>query len=256
MLIGLAVYIAGQKHLPKEHFDRRAAAGARADRPRLTATDWSALIALFLLIPVMAIGFLPNQQIFNAYLVWGDRQFDLTFMGTRLPTSWLITLDAITSVSFLAIVALFYSWYGKRRREPDEVTKMIIGSVFSIGGMLCLFMAASTTAEGEKIGLFWPVMFHLLNSIGFAHMLPVSLALFAKVAPKAVNATVIGIYYLTFVAANGLVGYVGGWLETMPATTFWLMHAGFAAGAGAVFILFKLFLSKRLVQAEPAPLPD
>ncbi|HEX8256274.1 MAG TPA: peptide MFS transporter [Allosphingosinicella sp.] len=256
MLIGLGVYIAGQKHLPEEHFDRRAGAGARAERPRLTATDWSALIALFLLIPVMAIGFLPNQQIFNAYLVWGDRQFDLTFMGTRLPTSWLITLDAITSVSFLAIVALFYSWYGKRRREPDEVTKMIIGSVFSIGGMLCLFMAASTTAEGEKIGLFWPVMFHLLNSIGFAHMLPVSLALFAKVAPKAVNATVIGIYYLTFVAANGLVGYVGGWLETMPATTFWLMHAGFAAAAGAVFILFKLFLSKRLVQSEPAPLPD
>ena len=83
---------------------------------------------------------------------------------------------------------------------------MIIGSAFSIAGMLCLFMAASTTAPGEKIGLFWPFMFHLLNSIGFAHMLPVSLALFAKVAPKAINATVIGLYYLTFFAANSLVG--------------------------------------------------
>ncbi|HEY0626802.1 MAG TPA: peptide MFS transporter [Allosphingosinicella sp.] len=255
MLIGLVIYIAGQKHLPKEHFDRRAA-GEKAERPKLTRTDWSALIALFLLIPVMAVGFLPNQQIFNAYLVWGDRQFDLEFMGTQLPTSWLITLDAITSVSFLALVALFYAWYGKRRKEPDEVTKMIIGSVFVVGGLLCLFVAAATTPEGEKIGLFWPVMFHLLNSIGFAHMLPVSLALFAKVAPKAVNATVIGIYYLTFVAANAMVGYVGGWLDTMPTTSFWLMHAGFAAVAGFVFLLFKIFLSKRLVQAEPAPLPD
>ena len=49
-------------------------------------------------------------------------------------------------------------------------------------------------------------MFHLLNSIGFAHILPVSLALFSKVAPKAINATVIGLYYLAFFAANTIVG--------------------------------------------------
>jgi POT family proton-dependent oligopeptide transporter len=255
MLIGLGVYLAGQKHLPKEHFQAQGAA-QRAERPRLTGPDWSAVIALLLLVPVMAVGLLPNQQIFNAYLVWGDRSFDLVFLGERLPTSWLITLDAITSVTFLALVAIFYSWYGKRAKEPDEVTKMIIGSAFSVAGMLCLFMAAASTAPGEKIGLFWPVMFHLLNSIGFAHMLPVSLALFAKVAPKAINATVIGIYYLAFFTANALVGYVGGWFETMPTTSFWLMHAGFAAIAGVAFVLFKLFIGKRFDSAEPAPLPD
>jgi len=254
MLIGLATYLSGQKYFPQDEIDR-SKTGARPARAPLSRADWTALIALLTLIPVMAIAMLPNQQIFNAYLVWGDRQFDLTFMGTRLPTSWLITLDAATSVTFLAGVALFYNWYGKRFREPDEVIKLIIGSAFSVAGQLCLFMAASTTAPGEKIGLFWPVMFHLLNSIGFAHMLPVSLALFAKLAPKALNATVIGLYYLAFFAANALVGWVGSWFEQMPTPSFWLMHAGFAAVAGAVFLLFKLFLAKRLIQAEPAPLP-
>jgi POT family proton-dependent oligopeptide transporter len=254
MLIGLATYLSGQKYFPQDEIDR-SKTGARPARAPLSRADWTALIALLTLIPVMAIAMLPNQQIFNVYLVWGDRQFDLTFMGTRLPTSWLITLDAATSVTFLAGVALFYNWYGKRFREPDEVIKLVIGSAFSVAGQLCLVMAASTTAPGEKIGLFWPVMFHLLNSIGFAHMLPVSLALFAKLAPKALNATVIGLYYLAFFAANALVGWVGGWFEQMPTTSFWLMHAGFAAIAGAVFLLFKLFLAKRLIQAEPAPLP-
>jgi POT family proton-dependent oligopeptide transporter len=79
--------------------------------------------------------------------------------------------------------------------------------------------------------------------------------LFAKLAPKALNATVIGLYYLAFFAANALVGWVGSWFEQMPTPSFWLMHAGFAAVAGAVFLLFKLFLAKRLIQAEPAPLP-
>ena len=254
MLIGLAIYIAGQKHLPKEHLEPRGRE-ARAAAPPLTRTDWLATAALVLLIPVLAVAIVPNNQIFNAYLVWGDQQFDLVWGGTRLPTTWLVTLDAIVSVSFLAGVALFYRWYARHWREPDELTKIIIGSAFSVGGMLCLFAAAATTGPGEKIGLFWPVMFHVVNSNGFAHMLPVSLALFAKLAPKAINATVIGLYYLAFFAANSMVGWVGGWYETMPTTSFWLVHAGFAAASGAVFVLFKLLLAPRLIGREPAPLP-
>ncbi|HEY9553014.1 peptide MFS transporter [Allosphingosinicella sp.] len=254
MLIGLTIYLAGQKYLPKEHFEPQHK--GHVEPARMQPGDWPALIALLLLIPVMAISIVPNNQIFNAYLVWGDQQFDLTFMGTKLPTTWLVTLDAIVSVSFLAGVALFYRWYGKHWKEPDELGKIIIGSIFSIGGQLCLFMAAATQGEGEKIGLFWPVIFHIVNSIGFAHMLPVSLALFAKLAPKAINATVIGLYYLAFFAANSMVGWVGGFLETMPTTSFWLMHAGFAAVSGVAFLLFKLFLSKRLMEREPVPLPD
>ena len=106
----------------------------------------------------------------------------------------------------LVAVAAFWQWWGKKRREPDELGKMIIGSFFTIAGGLCLTRGRRTQGDGEKIGLFWPFMFHLLNSIGFAHILPVSLALFSKVAPKAINATVIGLYYLAFFAANTMVG--------------------------------------------------
>ena len=208
-----------------------------------------AVAALLILIPVMAVAMLPNQQIFNAYLIWGDQQFDLVWMGHKLPTTWLVTLDAIVSVSFLAGVALFYRWYGKHRREPDEITKIIIGAGFSVAGMLCLYMAAASQGPGEKIGLFWPVMFHIVNSIGFAHMLPVSLALFAKVAPKAINSTVIGLYYLAFFLGNSFVGWIGGFYETMPTTSFWLLHAVLAGGAGACFVLFKLVMNKHLKTA-------
>lgn len=245
MLIGLIIYLAGQKYLPKEHFEPQATGVALA-APKLQKGDWPALIALLVLIPVMAVSLLPNQQIFNAYLIWGDEQFDLSWMGHKLPTTWLVTLDAIVSVSFLAGVAIFYRWFGKRWREPDEITKIIIGSAFSVGGMLCLFIAASTQAPGEKIGLFWPVMFHVVNSIGFAHMLPVSLALFAKVAPKAVNATVIGLYYLAFFTGNSLVGWIGGLYDTMPTSSFWLLHAGLAAGAGTCFFVFRIVMGKHL----------
>src|SRR3954471_12583195 len=248
MLISIVIYLSGQKYLRGSDNAPRTGVDPAAMTPKakLTQRDWRALIALILLIPVIACALIPNQQIFNAYLVWGDRQFDLVFNGNKLPTTWLVTLDAIVSVSFLAGVAIFYRWYGKHWREPDEITKIIIGSVFSIAGVMCLYMAAASHGPGAKIGLAWPVAFHFLNSIGFAHMLPVSLALFAKYAPKAINATVIGLYYMAFFAANSMVGKIGGLLEIWPTTRFWLLHAAFAAGAGLCFVIFKFLVSPRL----------
>ena len=253
MLISIVIFLSGQKYLRGGDAARAAAGGvAKTPRKKLTAGEGRAIIALILLIPVLAVAIVPNNQIFNAYIVWGDQQFDLNFFGKKVPTGWLVTLDAIVSVSFLAIVAMFYRWYGKRWKEPDEMTKLIIGSVFSIGGMLCLFIAASTQASGQKIGLFWPVVFHFINSIGFAHLLPISLALFAKYAPKSVNATVIGLYYLGFFGANKLVGKIGTLLTTMPTPRFWLLHAGLAAGSGLCFVVFKLIAGRFLRETKEA----
>lgn len=255
MLISLVIYLAGQKYLPPEPVGK--------EKPpfwqgvgTMGRADWLATLALVLLIPVIAISIIPNNQIFNAYLIWGDAQFALTVRGFTMPTTWLVTLDAIVSLTFLLAVAFFYRWYGRRRREPDELTKMIIGSAFSIGGMLCLYMAAATQAPGQKISLAWPIVFHIVNSIAFAHLLPVSLALFAKLAPRAINSIVIGLYYTAFFTGNMILGVVGGWYSSMPTTQFWLVHAGFAAASGAMFVLFKLFLYRHLVAGEAAPMPS
>ena len=210
------------------------------------------VLALVLLIPALAVALLTNQEIFNAYLVWADEHFQLTFAGTTLPTSWMITLDATLSFGMLVAVALFYKWYGTVRREPDELGKMIIGSFFTIAGGLCLFMAALTQPDGGKIGLFWPFMFHLLNSIGFAHILPVSLALFSKIAPKRINATVIGLYYLAFFAANKIVGQVGQLYSSWDTPTFWLLHVATAVVGLFAFVLFKLFMSRRMARHAEA----
>ncbi|HQV02936.1 MULTISPECIES: oligopeptide:H+ symporter [unclassified Novosphingobium] len=221
------------------------AAVAGADRPRV--------FALLMLIPILALSMLTNQEIFNAYLVWADEHFQLTFFGTTLPTSYMITIDAALSFSMLAAVALYWKWRSDRGGwEPDEIGKMIIGSFFVIGGGLCLYMAALTQGSG-KIGLFWPVMFHLLNSIGFAHIMPVSLALFTKVAPKAIVATVVGIYYLAFFTANKTVGIIGGWYSTMDTPSFWLVHVGTAVAGLVGFVVFRAVIGKRLNEASSSP---
>jgi POT family proton-dependent oligopeptide transporter len=244
MVLGLAIYLSGQKWLPADN--RPTKRTETAPRDKLSRNDWTCVIYLVILIPVLAIALLTNQEIFNAYLVWGDQHFNLQFMQYTMPSSWLITLDAALSFSMLVAVALFWKWWSLKHREPDEITKMIIGSVFTIAGGVCLFLAAASQPAGGKIGLFWPFMFHLLNSIGFAHILPISLALFTKIAPKQITATVIGLYYLAFFAANKMVGYVGGLYSSLPTTTFWLIHIASATFGLVAFFVFKLVLGKQM----------
>lgn len=249
MVAGLLIYLTARPYLP---VDRALPVTGAEPRARFEPGDGPRLIAVLMLVPVMGMLLLTNQEIFNAYLVWADQHFQLTFFGKTLPTSWMITIDAALSFSMLVVVAAFWNWIGRKTgREPDELGKMIIGSAFTVVGGLCLWFAATTQGSG-KIGLFWPVMFHLVNSIGFAHALPVSLALFTRLAPRALNASIVGIYYLAFFGANYVVGIIGGWYSTMPTPQFWLLHVASAVLGLAGFGAFKLFLAERLMPSAPA----
>jgi POT family proton-dependent oligopeptide transporter len=248
MVLGLLLYLKAGPWLPA---DNRPTRGGRAKREGIRSDEWPRVIALIVLVPVLAIALLTNQEIFNAYLVWADQKFTLNLFGMHMPSSWMITIDSALSFSMLVAVAWFWAFVGKRTgREPDELGKMIIGSFFTISGGLCLYLGAVTAGDG-KVGMFWPLMFHLLNSIGFAHILPISLALFTKLAPKALNATIVGIYYLAFFAANYIVGTIGGWYSTMATPQFWLVHVASAAVGLVAFVVFKLVLGKHMT--DPAP---
>ena len=81
---------------------------------------------LILLIPVLAIGAVGNQQIFNAYMIWAPEHVSLVFFGQTMPTTWLVTLDAVVSVSALFGAVAFWRLWGKTRKEPNEVTKILM----------------------------------------------------------------------------------------------------------------------------------
>jgi len=254
MLIGLTIYLLGRKYLPPdspvvEKVDQ-------AKKTKLTRRDKLAIVALLILLPFLTIAVIPNQQIFNAYLVWAQDHADLIFFGKKMPTTWLITLDSIVSVSFLFIAVIFWRLWSKKFREPAEITKISIGSFIAVTGMLSLAMGAAIAASsGGKVAIGWLIGFHVLNSAGFANVFPVSLALYARVAPAALSATIIGIYYLAFFAANNLVGWIGGLLEKIPATQFWLLHAALAGIAGITFFLAGRIFGHLLAPDDDKPAP-
>jgi POT family proton-dependent oligopeptide transporter len=238
MILGLVIYRSGKKWLPAEPVRGQTTSAPRA---KLTRDERKALWLLIALVPVLALGAVGNQEIFNAYMLWVPDHVSLVFFGQTMPTTWLVTLDAIVSVACLVGAVAFWRWWAKRFPEPSEVNKITIGLALCTAAMGCLAMAAASSASGQKAGIGWVLGFELLNSMGFANIFPVGLALYARASPKAIVGTMVGVYMLHLFLCNNLVGKLGGLLEHMSGVNFWLLHASLVGTSCAV-----MFIAARL----------
>jgi POT family proton-dependent oligopeptide transporter len=242
MLVGLLIYLSGRKWLPPEPMVERS---GHKEHPSVAPTEWRAIFVLVAILPILALAAVGNQQIFAAYILWGDANYHLTFLGQTMPVTWLISFDSIVSTVTMAGSVMFWRWWKTRHTEPNEITKLTIGTIIAATAPLALAFA-SIHAPGQKVGLEWALAFHTLNDIGFANIFPVGLALYSRAAPKAIGGTIIAVYYLHMVACNFLVGWLGGLLEKMSGFSFWLLHTGII-GVAALALLAVRGLAGRLL---------
>jgi POT family proton-dependent oligopeptide transporter len=249
MLVGLVVYLWGRRWLPSETRRRRSDDQSAPAHEPLVPGDGKRIAVLVLLLPLLMLAAVGNQQIFNAYLLWGDANYNLVFFGETMPVTWLLSVDAFISTGTIALAVVFWRWWAKRWSEPDEITKLTIGTLISALAPLAL-AAASWTAAGGKVGLGWGIAFHVINDIGFANVFPVGIALYSRASPRAVAGTMIGVYYLHLFVCNMLVGRIAGLLETMPAPQFWLLHAGLVGAAGIGLLVVRSYAGRILAPTE------
>lgn len=245
MLIGLATYAGGLRFLPSEPSREPK---TRESRPKLTLRDWRVLAILIGLVPVIAVAMVGNMEIFNAYLLWGQADFQLNLFGQIMPVSWLLSMDAFVSVFTIGGSMAFWRWWGARAREPGEIVKVALGAVVMAAAPLILAAASVSAAHGHKVGLVWGLSFHIVNDIGFANLYAVGLALYSRAAPRSLSATVVNLFTLSIFLSNLLVGHLAGLLSTLSGASFWLLHAGLVSAAAVV-----LLLAARLFRRQLAP---
>src|SRR5437763_2743542 len=181
MVLGLIIYLSGRKHLPPDSpvvEEKESTVGAPA-KTKLTRREKMGIVALLVLLPFLTIAIIPNQQIFNAYLVWAQDHANLVFFGKKMPTSWLITLDSVISVSFLFIAVIFWRIWSKKFREPAEITKIAIGSLIAVNGMLSLMIGAALAAtSGGMVLIGWLIALHVLNRSVIVNVITLSIVLY------------------------------------------------------------------------------
>jgi proton-dependent oligopeptide transporter, POT family len=248
MLIGLATYLAGRGWLPPE--PRKEQSRAAVAQPPLTRGEWGRLGLLVALLPILVLSIVGNQQYNIGFTVWSDKHMDLMMFGWQVPVTWLQGVDAFVSSGTMLMAIAFWSWWGKHRDEPDELTKMGLGSIISAGGPALMAIAGGIvdTTHG-KVGPVWTLAYTVVNDIGFANVMAVGLALYSRVAPRQMVGMVIGIYYLHLFVANSFVGWLAGFMDSMPNRDFWALHAAIVAVAGVLLLLARALFGRLLSPA-------
>ena len=227
MLIGLIVYLVGQRHLPRDTV--RAAAVERAP---LTAGDWSRIAGLAIVFPVQICFWIAQSQVWNVYNLWVRDHLNLRIGSFMVPVPWLQALDGVAPILVMPAFLGLWQWQAKRGAEPDDIGKLAIGcAVFALG---TAWLAAAPFVSGAdgRAPLLWAVAFHLISNIGWLYFAPISLALYATKSPPSLRGTLVGVNYLSTFFASIVSGRLGGFYETMDPTSFWLMHAAIVGGGG------------------------
>jgi len=237
MLIGLAIYVAGRRHLPAENTIRRE------HRATLQAGDGRVLFAILVLLVITSLYWTVQAQIWNVYPLWlrdhVDRAvaFDLT-----VPVTWFQALDSMAVLVLAPVMILFWRRQGRRGTEPDDLSKITTGCAWY--GASCLLLAAGAWLAGDGLAMMvWPVTFHFVVAIGYLYAAPIALSLISRAAPAAVTAMMVGAYYLAIFIGGLVSGWLGRFYEPLQPSAFWLLHAAIGlSGAMLIFLLRGWFL--------------
>jgi len=239
MLVGLATYLYGYRHLPAR-VERRTYEGTR-----LTGADRRIVYALLAVMIITIFQSTAFYQVFNVAPVWIQQHVAPDIGSFRVPVPWYQSINALFSI--LGVPLLFWLWRHQalRRREPDDLAKIGIGAWIAAASNLML-VAAILVPGSARVHPIWPFLYSVGLGISFLYYWPTLLALVSRAAPAKVNATLMGVVFLSLFISNNLIGWIGGFYEKMRPAEFWTMHAAIAAAGGILVALFGRRLSRVL----------
>ena len=98
----------------------------------------------------------------------------------------------------------------------------------------------------DRLSPIWPFLYFAMMGVSFLFYWPVTLALVSRAAPAPVNATMMGVAFLTLFAASNIMGRLGGFYEALSPATSWGLHAVIAAGGGVAVLVFGRAITRAL----------
>lgn len=250
MLVAMAIYVAGRHHLPPDV--RRVRGEVRAP---LTAQDWRIVAALVLVALLAVLPAAVYNQAFIAGLLMIEESVRRDLFGWTVPTSAFNALDGFFCVALVPPLVMLWRWQARRGREPGELAKIAIGYLLTAVAALLMLWPAARGDAGNSVSMLWPLLLFGFNALGFLYYWPTLLALYSRVAPAAINSTMMGVLFFSTFIGNVLSGALAGGWETMSHVRFFWVQALLALGSFVLALLTlrpltRLFASSKGVAGD------
>lgn len=231
MLFGLATYLYGYRYLPAR-VERRT-----FESTRLTAADRRIVYALIAVMLITIFESTALYQLFNVNPIWIQQHVRADVGGFPIPVPWYQALNSLFSIVGVPLVFWMWRRQAAQQREPDELAKIGMGAWIAAASNLILVVGIVASGDA-RVHPIWPFLYCALLGISFLYYWPTLLALVSRAAPAKVNATLMGLAFMSLFVSNTLIGWIGGFYEKMSPSGFWTMHAAIAAGGGLLVVVF------------------
>jgi proton-dependent oligopeptide transporter, POT family len=256
MLVSLAIYLAGMRHLPPDELHRAKVEGSetrKAAKP-FDAAERRAIVGLLCVFALAAFFWATYDQQGNTLLLWcedyTDRAIDLRFWKGEIPTAWFLAINPLMIFAFTPLLIKLWSFQARQGTEMSTIAKLALG--FACVAVANIVMAvAAWNAGGAKASPLWLLGYYAALTIGELHLAPVALALISRLAPARVLSLMMGLWFAATFPGDVLGGWLGGFWSTMAKANFFVMIALIAAAAGAAVLALNPFL--RTVFDEERP---
>jgi POT family proton-dependent oligopeptide transporter len=242
MLIGLATYLSGQRHLPADRISRAG------DHDQLTREEWKRLAAiLVILVPYLLSGAALNQA-YGIMYIWADTAVDRNILGWEMPVTWVGTFDGIMTIVGVFIANSLWKRAAARGRDMSDITKLGLG-VAGIG--LGYFYIAGVALLPLVPILLW-LGFYVIIDLAIVWTEATPQSIISRNAPASVNATMMAVFKLANAFAYFLLGWLGRFYEPLGAPAYWALTGAIAfAGSGLLFAVRRW--SMRIFKAQDSP---
>jgi POT family proton-dependent oligopeptide transporter len=248
MLCGLAIYLWGTRHLPRETLRV-----ARAPKTPLSRGDWRAVIALVLLLVPTILSWAAYEQQGNTIALWAEDHTDRSIGPLTIPTTWFQSFNPFMIFAFTPFVVALWAAQARGGREPSTVAKLGLGYA-GIAASYLVMAAAAFQAGGGNASWLWLLAFFVVITVGELYSSPIGLSLVTKVAPASILSTMMGLWLGAGFLGNFLAGWLGSFWSGMDKAEFFLMIAG-VGGLAAVFTWALMPFVLRSIHESKPPQP-
>jgi POT family proton-dependent oligopeptide transporter len=236
MLLGLAIYIVGRRHLPVDVLVKRC------DAAKLTRSEWRTIGALIvMLVPYIAMTTALNQA-YSIMFVWADKAVDRTILGWQMPVTWVGIFDgAMTIVGVLAGSA-YWKRTAARGREMSDLSKLGVGCA----GMALGYFYIAGVAVLPLVPMIAWLGFYLIVDFATVWMEAPPQAIITRSAPASTQSTMMAVFKLASAVSYFLLGWLGRFYEPLGPTYYWALNGLLPLGGLALLLVIRRPIARTL----------
>ncbi len=185
--------------------------------PSISLDEKKSLIPFVVLFVASCFFWSVFEQQPTTYNLFAKDFMDRNFLGFELPAAWFQSLNSLFILIIAPLLSFLWLFLANRKKDPDSISKFILGLVFAGLSFLIMYFAASYVTASEdssgnfaKVSYMWMVASLFCLTVGELCLSPVGMSVMTKIAPKILQNQVMGLFFVSMSLGNLVAGLIGG----------------------------------------------